>query len=67
MLRFQIHSDIHLEKYPRRRVPACEPNLILAEDFFSENGSDQLCEGYTEVLGLGNGLSIIKQGRSDGL
>jgi predicted phosphohydrolase len=32
MLRFQIHSDIHLEKYPRRRVPACEPNLILAGD-----------------------------------
>ena len=39
-----------------------EPNLILAENFFSENGSDQLCEGYSEVLGLGNGLSIIKQG-----
>ena len=32
MLRFQIHSDIHLEKYPHRRVPACEPNLILAGD-----------------------------------
>lgn len=32
MLRFQIHSDIHLEKYPKRRVPACEPNLILAGD-----------------------------------
>jgi hypothetical protein len=36
-------------------------DLILAENFFDTNGPDQLCEGYTEVLVLGNGLSIIKQ------
>jgi hypothetical protein len=38
-----------------------EQDLILAENFHDINGSDQLCEGYTEVLGLGNGLSVIKQ------
>ena len=36
-------------------------DLIFSENFFSENGSDQLCEGYTEVLGFGNGFSIIKR------
>ena len=38
-----------------------ESDFILAENFFDTNGPEQLCEGYIEVLGLGNGLSIIKQ------
>ena len=37
-------------------------DLIFAENFFSANGPDQLCDRYTEVLGLGNGFSIIKRG-----
>lgn len=31
-LRFQIHSDIHLEKYPHRRLNPISPRLILAGD-----------------------------------
>jgi predicted phosphodiesterase len=31
-MKFQIHSDIHLEKYPNRRIKTYCPNLILAGD-----------------------------------
>jgi hypothetical protein len=34
--------------------------LIFAELFFDENGS-HICNGYIEVLALGDGFSIIKQ------
>ena len=36
-----------------------EGALILAEQFFDDNGR-QICKGYVEVLALGNRLSIIK-------
>ena len=38
-----------------------ERELILAENFFDTNSSDHLCDGYSEVLDLGSGLSIIEQ------
>jgi hypothetical protein len=31
-IRFQVHSDIHLEKYPSRRLYPSSPHLILAGD-----------------------------------
>ena len=31
-MKFQVHSDIHLEKYPNRRIKPKSPNLILAGD-----------------------------------
>ena len=31
-MRFQLHSDIHLEKYPHRRIPAHCSTLVLAGD-----------------------------------
>ncbi len=31
-MRFQIHSDIHLEKYPHRRIQSKSSHLILAGD-----------------------------------
>ena len=31
-MKFQVYSDIHLEKYPHRRIKPISPNLILAGD-----------------------------------